>query len=83
MHFGLSLFLIALGAILAFAVNDNPEGFNVNTAGVILMLVGFAALALSAWWAFSRRTSQVISTGPGGTRETTYVTPNEPSDPTY
>ena len=38
--FGGSLFLIALGAILAFAVSVEAEGFNLNTIGIILMVVG-------------------------------------------
>lgn len=38
--FGGSLFLIAVGAILAFAVSVEAEGFNLNTIGVILMIVG-------------------------------------------
>lgn len=38
--FGGSLFLIALGAILAFAVSVEAEGFNLNTIGIILMIVG-------------------------------------------
>ncbi len=38
--FGGSLFFIALGAILAFAVSVETEGFNINTIGIILMVVG-------------------------------------------
>jgi len=38
--FGGSLFLIAVGAILAFAVSVEAEGFNLNTIGIILMIVG-------------------------------------------
>ncbi|HSJ82721.1 MAG TPA: DUF6458 family protein [Acidimicrobiia bacterium] len=38
--FGGSLFLIAVGAILAFAVSVEAEGFNLNTIGIILMVVG-------------------------------------------
>jgi uncharacterized YccA/Bax inhibitor family protein len=38
--FGSSLFLIAVGAILAFAVSVEAEGFNLNTIGIILMVVG-------------------------------------------
>ena len=38
--FGGSLFLIAVGAILAFAVSVETEGFNLNTIGIILMVVG-------------------------------------------
>lgn len=47
---GVSIFLAAVGAILAFAVTVNAEGFNVNTAGIILLIVGVigAAVALIA-----------------------------------
>ena len=38
--FGGSIFLIAVGAILAFAVSVEAEGFNLNTIGIILMVVG-------------------------------------------
>jgi uncharacterized membrane protein len=38
--FGGSIFLIALGAVLAFAVSVETEGFNLNTIGIILMVVG-------------------------------------------
>jgi hypothetical protein len=38
--FGGSLFLIAVGAVLAFAVTVEAEGFNLNTIGIILMIVG-------------------------------------------
>ena len=44
---GASLFLIALGAILAFAVNATVSGLEISTIGVILMAVGAFGLALS------------------------------------
>ena len=44
MGIGISIFFIALGAVLAFAVNVEAEGFNVNTIGVILMIVGAIGL---------------------------------------
>ena len=41
MGIGVSIFLIAVGAILAFAVNlDTSGGVNLDTIGVILMVVG-------------------------------------------
>lgn len=45
--FGGSLFLIAVGAILAFAVSVDTEGFNLNTIGYILMIVGALGVVLS------------------------------------
>lgn len=45
MGIGASIFLIAVGAVLAFAVNVTASGINVNTIGVILMVVGVIGLA--------------------------------------
>jgi hypothetical protein len=45
--FGGSLFLLALGAVLAFAVEVEAEGFNLNTIGIILMVVGALGLILT------------------------------------
>jgi hypothetical protein len=45
--FGGSLFLIALGAILAFGVTVDAEGFNLNTIGMILMGVGGLGVILT------------------------------------
>jgi uncharacterized membrane protein len=45
--FGGSLFLIAVGAVLAFAVSVEAEGFNLNTIGYILMFVGLLGVVLT------------------------------------
>ncbi len=45
--FGGSLFLVAVGAVLAFAVEVQAEGFNLNTIGIILMVVGALGLVLT------------------------------------
>jgi hypothetical protein len=52
MTIGASLFLIAVGAILKFAITADPSGFDIDVAGVILMIVGGLALMLSLlfWW---------------------------------
>ena len=42
-----SLILIAVGAIIAFAVNASVSGLDLNTIGWILMIVGAAGLVLS------------------------------------
>ena len=44
MGFGTSLFLIAVGAILTFAVEVQVQGFNLDAVGVILMIVGAIGL---------------------------------------
>ena len=45
--FGGSLFLIAVGAVLAWAVSVETEGFNLNTIGYILMVVGALGVVLT------------------------------------
>ncbi|MGY6500098.1 MAG: hypothetical protein ACXIVQ_04245 [Acidimicrobiales bacterium] len=44
---GGSIVLIAIGAVMAYAVTVETEGFNINTAGVILMIVGGIGLLAS------------------------------------
>ncbi len=48
MGIGASILLIAAGAIMTFAVEvDNAEGFNINSAGVILMVAGAIGLLVT------------------------------------
>ena len=51
MYIGTSIFLIALGAILRYAVTADVEGINLDTAGLILMIVGVVGLLVSLLWA--------------------------------
>ena len=41
---GVSLFFIAVGAILTFAVDANTDGFNLGAVGVILMVIGLLGM---------------------------------------
>jgi hypothetical protein len=55
MGIAVSLILIAVGAILTWAVNADPEGLDLNVVGVILMIVGLVSIVLtllfwSSWW---------------------------------
>ena len=50
MYIGTSIFLIALGAILRYAVTADVEGINLDTAGLILMIVGVVGLLFSLLW---------------------------------
>jgi hypothetical protein len=50
MQIGTSIFLIAVGAILKFAVEADTEGFNIQTAGTILLIVGIVGLLISLLW---------------------------------
>jgi hypothetical protein len=47
MGIGVSLILVAAGAILTWAVNATVSGLNIHTIGVILMVVGVVGLLLS------------------------------------
>jgi Domain of unknown function (DUF6458) len=60
MGVGTSIFLIAVGAILDFAVSATTRGVNLHTVGLVLMIVGVfgALLSLmfwSSWGGFGRR----------------------------
>jgi hypothetical protein len=50
MALGTSLFLIAIGAILRFAVTATTNGFDIQTVGLILMIVGGIGLIISLFW---------------------------------
>lgn len=54
MQIGTALFLLAVGAILRFAVDASTEGFNINTAGTILMVVGAIGLLLALFFMSQR-----------------------------
>jgi uncharacterized protein DUF6458 len=65
MGIGVSLFLLAVGAILTFAVDVTTEGFNLDTIGVILMVVGGLGLLLflTVWgsWGPDRRGDRIVT----------------------
>jgi hypothetical protein len=67
MGIGVSLLLIAVGAVLAFAVHVTGHGFNLHTIGIILLVVGAigALMSMIFWSSWG---------GFGGTnRETTII----------
>ena len=47
MGIGISVFLLATGAILTFAVNATISGLDINVIGVILMLAGLVGLVIT------------------------------------
>jgi hypothetical protein len=55
MGIGTSLFLIAVGAILYFAVNADVSGLEISTIGMILMVVGVIGLVISLFFLSSWR----------------------------
>jgi hypothetical protein len=65
MGIGTSLFLIAVGAILDLAVKVHATDFNLNTVGLILMLVGVVGLLVSllfwgSWGGYGFRRSRRV-----------------------
>jgi hypothetical protein len=89
MGMGVSLILIAVGAILTWAVETSVSGLDVNAVGVILMIVGLVGLILSlafwsTWWGpgYFRRT---VTEGPSVRRRRvraprTYVEEDAPEE---
>ena len=66
MRIGASLFLIAIGAILTWAITAHVSGVNVQAVGVILMIVGIIGLLFDlVLWGTRRRT--VVTRRPGST----------------
>jgi hypothetical protein len=66
MKTGAGLALIAVGAILAFAVNSTPSWLNLHTVGWVLMLVGLVGLVLpKSTYGWIGRRMQVRRTYPG------------------
>jgi hypothetical protein len=50
---GTSILLIAIGAILRYAVTATVSGISLQTVGLILMIVGIAGLVLSLFYMVS------------------------------
>jgi hypothetical protein len=80
MGIGVSLLLIAGGAILAWAVDANANGVDINTIGYILLIVGIIGFVLSlvfwstwagpGYFSRSRRTYSEGTAAPAGGRRT-------------
>ena len=69
MGIGTSIFLIAAGAILYFAVNADISGLDVSTVGLILMICGALGLVISLF---------LLNTARRATTERTIVRDREP-----
>ena len=75
MGIGVSLILIAVGAVLAFAVHVTTSGLNVNTVGYILLVVGVVGALISlvfwsSWGGVGSRRRTVVDEGPVAGRRT-------------
>jgi hypothetical protein len=88
MGISVSLLLIAVGAILTWAVTADAEGVDVNTVGVILLIVGILGLVLSlifwsSWGGFRRRATYVEGgpARPTAARRETVVEEDVPPGP--
>jgi hypothetical protein len=73
MGIGTSIFLIALGAILKFAVTTSVSGIELATVGVILMIVGILGLVISLLFLLQARDRGVV-------RDRVVERPAEPVD---
>ena len=60
MRIGSSLVLIALGAILKFAVTASVSGISLAMVGVVLMVVGLVGLMISMVMANTARRTDVV-----------------------
>jgi uncharacterized membrane protein len=61
MGIGTSIFLIAVGAILKFAVTATISGLELATVGVILMIVGIIGLLVSLMFLAQARRGMVVT----------------------
>ena len=80
MGIGISVFLLAVGAILAFAVDASISGLDLDTIGIILMIVGAIGL-VTTMAIFGRSnlggrrtvvTDSYVDDGPAGRRTVEY-----------
>ena len=62
MGIGTSLFLIAVGAILYFAVTADVSGLEISTVGLILMIIGVVGLLISLFFLSQARRGPVDRT---------------------
>lgn len=86
MRIGGSLFLIAIGAILKWAISAHVSGVNLSVIGIILMVVGALALLITVIFMSMRRRTDVYQENNGpyvnggapaqGYSRTTYKEPN-------
>ena len=72
MTMGTGLFLLAVGAILRYAVKDEWDAVNLETVGLILMIVGVIGFVVGALYAFGR-----------DRRRDAVVVERDPRDPRY
>jgi hypothetical protein len=75
MRFAVSLFVIAVGAIVVFGVTDSPDdGVRVHVIGLILIVTGLLGLVMACQLFVSRRRTGIIYREDGAT----WLEPNAP-----
>ena len=73
MTMGTGLVLLAVGAILRYAVKDEWDAVNLETVGLILMIAGAIAFIVGTIYVFGRRRGGAVERDPG----------QPPRDPRY
>jgi hypothetical protein len=79
MKLGAGLILIAVGAVLRFAVTKQVNAVSIGTVGVIMMIAGVVGLIITFIMMSTRRRTDVVY----GRNSVSYVEPVEPVDPRY
>ena len=76
MYIGSSIFLIAVGAVLRWAVSWHVSGFNIQLTGLIVFLVGILGLVITLVLWYTRR-SRDSRSGDGDSRRGDGVSPHD------
>ncbi len=59
MSIAAAVFITAVGAILRYAVNDDIQGVDLQTVGLILMIAGIVGLVITLFVEFTGRRRRV------------------------
>jgi hypothetical protein len=75
MSIGAAIVLIAVGAVLKWAVTAHVSGFDIQTAGTIVLVVGIIGLVLAILYTFVPRRGRSPYDDPGAPRRPPYDPP--------
>jgi hypothetical protein len=77
MTIGAAIVLIAVGAVMKWAVTAHVNGFDIQTAGTVILIVGLLGLVLAILYTFiwSRRTAYPYGEDPAVRRRGPYEPP--------
>jgi len=65
---GAAILLIAIGAVMKWAVTAHVSGFDIQTAGTIIFIIGLVALVIAVaytFWGGARRDTEAVRRPPG------------------